>query len=166
MDDEARRLFRDAMARLHAAVTVVTTAGPAGWCGITATAVCSVTDTPPTMLVCVNRSSAANAVFKANRRACINILSADQEGVARHFAGMTGLAMEERFRQDAWTADEGAAPRLPGALASLEGPINGEQEVGTHTVFFVTTGRIWVAADGDGLAYFQRQFRRVTSEAG
>ena len=49
--DEQRLRFRDAMASLSAAVNVVTTEGEAGRCGITATAVCSVTDTPPSVMV-------------------------------------------------------------------------------------------------------------------
>lgn len=44
MQSEERLRFRDAMASLSAAVNVVTTEGEAGRCGITATAVCSVTD--------------------------------------------------------------------------------------------------------------------------
>ena len=55
--DEQRLRFRDAMASLSAAVNVVTTAGEAGRCGITATAVCSVTDTPPSVMVCTCLSS-------------------------------------------------------------------------------------------------------------
>lgn len=43
--------FRDAMARLGSAVNIITTDGPAGRAGFTASAVCSVTDTPPTLLV-------------------------------------------------------------------------------------------------------------------
>ena len=39
---------------LSAAVNVVTTDGPAGRHGFTASAVCSVTDNPPTLLVCMN----------------------------------------------------------------------------------------------------------------
>jgi flavin reductase (NADH) len=58
--DSTRLLFREAMARLPAAVNIITTAGPHGRCGVTASAVCSVTDTPPTMLACINRSSAAH----------------------------------------------------------------------------------------------------------
>ncbi len=53
LDEQCLR-FRDAMASLSAAVNVVTTAGEAGRCGITATAVCSVTDTPPSVMVCIN----------------------------------------------------------------------------------------------------------------
>ena len=49
--------FRNAMSMLSAAVNVVTTDGPAGRHGFTASAVCSVTDTPPTLLVCMNTAS-------------------------------------------------------------------------------------------------------------
>ena len=44
----SRQEFRDAMARLGAAVNIITTDGVAGKGGITATAVCSVTDDPAT----------------------------------------------------------------------------------------------------------------------
>jgi flavin reductase (NADH) len=94
--DHARQQFRQAMAHLGAAVNVITTAGPHGRCGITASAVCSVTDAPPTLLVCLNRSSAMHAVFDGNRKVCINVLPASLEGIARHFAGLTGLSMEAR----------------------------------------------------------------------
>lgn len=43
--------FRNAMAMLGGAVSVITTDGPAGRFGFTASAVCSVTDAPPTLLV-------------------------------------------------------------------------------------------------------------------
>ena len=46
-----RDLFRGAMARLGAAVNLVTTDGPAGPAGFTATAVCSVSDSPATLIV-------------------------------------------------------------------------------------------------------------------
>ena len=49
--------FRDGMALLAGAVNVITTDGPHGRAGFTATAVCSVTDQPPTLLVCMNRGS-------------------------------------------------------------------------------------------------------------
>ena len=48
--------FRDAMSLLTSAVSVVTTAGMADRHGFTASAVCSVTDTPPTLLVCMNKA--------------------------------------------------------------------------------------------------------------
>ena len=42
-----QQTFRDAMSCMGAAVNIITTDGPAGRAGFTASAVCSVTDTPP-----------------------------------------------------------------------------------------------------------------------
>ena len=116
--DEQRLRFRDAMASLSAAVNVVTTAGEAGRCGITATAVCSVTDTPPSVMVCINANSAMNPVFQGNGKLCINVLNHEQEIMARHFAGMTGVTMEERFALSGW--QQGALGfRWPASKAKL-----------------------------------------------
>src|SRR5882762_10678748 len=66
--------FREAMSRLGAAVHVVTTAGPGGKTGATATAVCSVSDAPPTLLMCLNRRSQTNPVVTENGVFCVNTL--------------------------------------------------------------------------------------------
>ena len=163
--DPKQQAFRDAMAHMSAAVSVVTSDGAAGRCGITATAVCSVTDSPPTLLVCINRNSALNAVFKANGRLCVNVLSGAQEEAAKHFAGMTGVAMEERFNLDPWTTGSQGLPVLEGALANLQGRIVEAQEIGTHSVLLVELDDIHVRPEGDSLVYFSRAFRRVERAA-
>lgn len=160
--DPKQLAFRNAMAHMSAAVNIITTDGEAGRCGITATAVCSVTDTPPTVMVCVNRNSAMNAVFKANGRLCVNVLAASQEETARHFAGMTGVAMDERFALDPWQPGEGGLPVLDGALANLQGRIVESQEIGTHSVLLVELDDIRVREEGDSLVYFSRAFRVVS----
>ncbi len=162
--DPRQLAFRNAMAHMSAAVNIITTDGTAGRCGITATAVCSVTDTPPTLMVCINRNSEMTAVFKANGRLCVNVLSAAQEEAARHFAGMTGVAMDERFARDAWQAGEGGLPVLEGALANLQGRIAEAQEIGTHSVLLVELDDIRVREVGDSLVYFSRAFRVVSRD--
>ena len=64
--------FRNAMAQLGSAITIITTDGPAGRFGFTASAVCSVTDSPPTLLVCMNRSSFAHGKFQHNGVLCVS----------------------------------------------------------------------------------------------
>jgi hypothetical protein len=59
-------VFREAMSRLGAAVHVVTTAGPGGKAGTTVTAVCSVSDAPPTLLMCLNQRSHTNPAVVEN----------------------------------------------------------------------------------------------------
>ncbi len=90
-----QQAFRDAMSRLGAAVNIVTTDGPAGLAGFTASAVCSVTDSPPTLLVCLNRNASVWPVFQANGQLCVNTLAAGHEALSGLFGGKT--PMEARF---------------------------------------------------------------------
>src|SRR5262249_47069152 len=107
-------LFREAMSRLGAAVHVVTTAGPGGKSGATATAVCSVSDAPPTLLICLNRRSQTNPVVTENGVFCVNTLGAGHADIANIFAGRTGLPGTGRFSAGGVT---GRAPGRPGLCA-------------------------------------------------
>ena len=162
--DEQRLRFRDAMASLSAAVNVITTEGEAGRCGITATAVCSVTDTPPSVMVCINANSAMNPVFQGNGKLCINVLNHQQEEMARHFAGMTGMTMDDRFGLSCWQKGELGQPVLKGSLASLEGEISQVQTIGSHLVYLVEIRNITLSQQGHGLIYFKRRFHPVMME--
>lgn len=154
-------LFRDAMANLAAAVNIVTTGGDAGTVGITATAVCSITDTPATIMVCVNKNSASNEIIKSNQHLCINVCAAEQQQMSLDFAGMTEMTMEERFANPAWSKNEAGVPVLSGCLTSLEGHVADVSEVGTHTVFMVEIDNIVVNKGKDALVYFAREFKTV-----
>ena len=102
---------------------------------------CSVTDTPPTLLVCINRNSAMNPVFQENRRLCVNVLNHEQELMARHFAGMTGVSMEDRFRLEEWQLGALGQPVLRNTLASPEGEIEQIQSIGTHQMYRCRSSR-------------------------
>jgi flavin reductase (NADH) len=153
--------FRNAMAHLPAAVCIITTDGAAGRCGITASAVCSVTDSPPTVLVCLNRKSAMHDVFKENGHLCINVLSGEHQELAMHFSGATKKPMEERFEPDAWRAGVASQPVLDGALVKLQGHIKDAKVVGSHSVLFVQLDEIDVSEERDSLIYFNRLFHTV-----
>jgi flavin reductase (NADH) len=158
--------FRNAMAHLPAAVSIITTDGAGGRCGITASAVCSVTDSPPTVLVCINRGSAMHAVFRQNARLCVNVLSDEQEPLAMHFSGATGVPMEERFSWDIWRHDGALEqPVLADALVTLEGRILEFKEVGSHSVMFVELAEVRVNERKDSLIYFNRLFHKVKRTA-
>jgi flavin reductase len=133
----SRQEFRDAMARLGAAVNIITTDGAAGLGGITATAVCSVTDDPPTLLVCLNRTSPRSALFLANGVLCVNTLAAAQTPVSGAFSAPSDKAdMASRFAAGTWTRLATGAPVLEGAAASFDCRITEVMEQGTHSVVF------------------------------
>ncbi len=79
-------------------------------------------------MVCINANSAMNPV-SATSDCCVNVLNHEQELMARHFAGMTGMAMEERFSLSCWQKGPLAQPVLKGSLASLEGEIRDAQQL-------------------------------------
>lgn len=159
--DQNQKDFRSAMAHLSAAVNVVTSNGPGGRTGITVSAVCSVTDSPPTVLVCVNQASYTHDIFAKNGRVCVNVLGAEHEELAMHFAGATRIPMEERFGWEMWDHDSEDVPVLRDALVALVGKIVGHTVRGSHSVMFVEIERTIVHEDHDGLVYFKRQFHKL-----
>jgi len=155
--------FRAGMALLPGGVSVITTAGPAGQAGFTASAVCSVTDSPPTVLVCMNRTSHAHEAFVTNGVLCVNVLQGTQQALSALFADRT-VRMEERFKRCGWRTLITGAPALNDALVSLDGTIVSTLSVGTHSVFFVALQNIRTLAEPDiapGLVYFNRSYHTL-----
>jgi flavin reductase len=155
--------FREAMARLGAAVTIITTRGPEGDNGFTASAVCSVTDDPATILVCMNRNSSQHDIFKAAGIFCVNILTPEQEDLSPVFAGK--MPMEERFARAAWIRLATGAPVLSSAAAALDCAISQVVEVGTHSVMFGTVQAIHLGTSGAGLIYHGRAYHKILSQS-
>ncbi|MBF6397469.1 flavin reductase [Nocardia cyriacigeorgica] len=156
-----QRDFRAAMSNLSAAVNVVTTNGPSGRAGITVSAVCSVTDAPPTMIVCVNQASYTHEIFRRNQRVCVNILSASDEELAGHFAGTTGIPMQDRFSWPIWDHDTEDIPMLRTAAARVVGRIVGDYTQGSHSIFMVSASRVDVRENTGALVYFRRRFHSI-----
>lgn len=132
---QAQGAFRQAMSRVGAAVHVITTADAGGRHGLTASAVSSVTDTPPTLLFCINRQTSSHGSFVVGGPVCINTLAADQREISAVFAARDRLG--ERFAQGSWTTLASGAPVLERAAANFDGRITDIVDVGTHSVMFV-----------------------------
>src|SRR5437588_1207957 len=153
--------FREAMSRCGAAVHVVTTAGPGGKTGATATAVCSVTDAPPTLLVCLNRRSQTNPVVIENGVFCVNTLGDGDAEIADIFAGRTGLAGTDRFATGRWTTLSTGSPVLASAVIAFDCRIIEVRSVGTHNVFFGAVETVRIGPSGRVLVYHDRAYKRV-----
>jgi flavin reductase len=156
-----RQEFRDAMARLGAAVNIVTTDGPAGVGAFTASAVCSVTDDPPTLLVCMRRESRLNAIFKANGVLCVNTLNAGDRALSESFAQSSASGMEERMARVPWARLSTGSPVLESAVVAFDARIAEVLEKGTHSVVFAEIAAIRQGAAGPALIYFSRGYHPV-----
>ena len=157
----SRQVYRDGMARFAAAVHIVTTGGRAGRFGFTASAVCSVTDDPPTLLVCLNRASELHLAFQENGVFCVSTLAADQQELAVMFAKRTGTPMQERFALPIWEKLKTGAPALRHALACFDCRISDVKEVGTHWVLFGEVMEVHLPRSGSALLYLHRSYRAM-----
>lgn len=151
--------FRDAMSLLTGAVNVITTKGVSGRHGFTASAVCSVSDTPPTLLVCMNKASSSHPHFIENKILSVNVLGAEHQHISKVFSSK--MSPEERFEHGNWTALETGAPVLEDSLVSFDCHIEQIQEVGTHTIFICGIQAIQQNGQDQGLVYFKRGYHPV-----
>jgi flavin reductase len=154
-------LFREAMARLGAAVHIITTQGSAGKAGFTATAVASVSDSPPTVLVCLNRKSQITPVMRENKVFCVNTLASHDEELANVFAGRTGQFMADRFNAGTWTTLETGAPALTNAIAAIDCRVLEMKSVATHDIYFGEVAAIKLANAEKALVYHDRAYKHV-----
>lgn len=151
--------FRNAMSLLSGAVNVVTTAGASGRYGFTASSVCSVSDTPATLLVCMNQSASSHGHFLDNKILAVNVLGAHQQHLSQAFSSK--MSPEQRFAYGDWRELKTGAPILQAALVSFDCEIEHIQQVGTHTIFICRIVAIQQGQQGQGLVYFNRGYHCV-----
>lgn len=152
--------FRAAMARFPGAVTLITARDGAERRGITATAVCSVTADPPSLLVCVNTRTGTCAAIEAAGRFAVNLLPDPHGPLALQFAGAGGISGEDKFSHGTWTEDAAGLPLLADALVAFSCSVAERVTAGSHRIFI---GRIEEIRLGDGapLVYEQARFHRL-----
>jgi len=153
--------FREAMSRLGAAVHVVITDGPAGRMGFTATAVCSVSDQPATLLVCLHRRSRSAPAVSTNGVFSVNTLRADEEAIADLFAGRGQVPMAERFAAAQWLALETGTPVLASAVVAFDCRVLEIKAVASHNVIFGAIAAVHLGPPGPALVYHQREYKRM-----
>ena len=155
--------FKIAMRQVASSVAVITARSGMHANGLTATAVCSVSATPPVLLVCVNKGASAEAIIAESGSCAVNFLTEEQHRVARLFS-TPKLSAEERFAEGLWQAQVTGAPVLEGALASFDCMVEDCVPSETHNIYL---GRVVAAAslDQEGLIYRDGLFRRLAPVA-
>lgn len=127
LDGAPARSLRSCLGRFATGVVVVSFDEPQGRRGVTVNSFTSVSMQPPLVLVSVARRARSHDALKG-RPFCVNVLGAEQEAVARQFAGAPGAA-------DVVWIEGRHAPRLAGALAHLECTPWRDYDGGDHTLF-------------------------------
>lgn len=152
--------FRNLMRHQAGAVTIIAVGKAGARTGLTATAMCSLTDSPPTILVCVNRNASAHKPIQKAKCFGVNVLALEQQALAKRFSSKQ-LEGEARFDKDDWETLATGAPILKGTIASLDCELVAEHEVETHSIFIgrVKDGRF--SEKHEPLLYFRGDFWNV-----
>ena len=137
-------LFREAFRRHAATVSVVTYLdGDGVRSGMTATSMCSLSATPPSLLVCISRETRAHAEISQRARFGVDLLSIAQKPIAdycSHAGTPKGL-------REAWLAPDAepdATPRLRDSLAHLECAVDTSYVAYSHSVFVGLIRAVWL----------------------
>ena len=155
------RALRDAFGCFTTGVTVVTTCAPDGrQVGFTVNAFSSVSLDPPLALVCVGLNASSLPFLEQAGKFSVNVLHADQEGMARRFT----VKSADRFEGlECETWDQGV-PILPGCMANFELETTQVIDAGDHRIFIGRILKVRFDPEHEPLVYLRGQFRRVHTD--
>jgi flavin reductase (DIM6/NTAB) family NADH-FMN oxidoreductase RutF len=152
--------FRRVMGQFATGVTVVTTRLGDEVHGLTANAVCSVSLEPLLVLVCVDHAADTHPLLEKSGVFAVNILSDEQEGLSRVFAGPTEEKAGRLETMGYRTAATGA-PIIEGCLAYLDCRVVAAYPGGDHTIFVGQVEEAEIGEDVPPLLFFRGRYARV-----
>ena len=124
--------FRSSLGMFATGVTIVTARTTSGaLVGLTANSFNSVSMSPPLVLWSLSHTATSMEAFSTGSHYAINILSADQQDLARQFA-TKGV---DRFAGVAYHLGRAGAPLIDGAAATFECFNRSRYEEGDHVIF-------------------------------
>jgi flavin reductase (DIM6/NTAB) family NADH-FMN oxidoreductase RutF len=152
--------FRNVMRHQAGAVTIIAVGKPGNRTGLTATAMCSLSDQPPSVLICVNKNASAHAPIREAKCFSVNLLASPQHDLAKRFSTRK-VEGEARFDETDWEILTTGAPILKNTIASLDCELIAEHTVETHSIFIgrVQDGRFCETVEP--LLYFRGDFWNV-----
>jgi|SRR6185503_9656012 len=148
--------FRAALGSFASGVTVVTTKDSRGkMLGITVSAFCSVSLSPPMVLICIEKSAGSHYAFEESNVFVVNILREGEAALSELFASLR----EDKFDRIAYSRGIDGVPVLDNALASLDCRVTFSYHGGDHSIFVGEVERARVD-NGEPLIYFRSSYGR------
>jgi flavin reductase len=155
--------FKLGMRSLAGAVNIITCRHEGHVFGMTATAVCSATAEPPTVLACINRSTTTHEAVDKAEIFCVNVLRHEDRELSGLFSGLQ--KGEGRFREEQWEQLFTGAPVLKNALVAFDCRVVNRMVHGTHTVFLGEVQELLIGRKGKPLLYADGQYAKLASLA-
>ncbi|MDQ5848315.1 MAG: flavin reductase [Pseudomonadota bacterium] len=153
--------FKLGMRTLSGAVNLITSVHGGHRYGMTATAVCSASAEPPTVLVCINKLATTHGAVAKSKVFCVNVLRTESWELSSSFSG--GQSGDARFKSGSWTRLATGAPVLIDALVSFDCRVVKKLAHGSHTVFLGQVEQILIGQKGKPLLYSDGQYAKLAS---
>ena len=126
-----RDKFRLAMRRYIYSVSIMSNKDDNGNSNaITVSSVTSISMDPPSLLICINKSSRIHDTLQIGSKFCINLLKKDQEELSNICSDEESY--EERFNNENWDTEE--IPFLSNAQANIFCKVDKLTSYHTHTI--------------------------------
>ncbi|MBB2944392.1 flavin reductase (DIM6/NTAB) family NADH-FMN oxidoreductase RutF [Actinoplanes lutulentus] len=126
--------FRSVLGQWPSGVCVVTTTGPNGLHGMTASSFSSVSLDPPLVSVCLGNHLPSRTLLGEAGKFAISFLGKDQAHIGRRFAGQD-REITDRFAGLDWIMTPNGCPVLSDAVAWLDCTVAHAYPGGDHTIF-------------------------------
>lgn len=150
--------FRLAMRNLAGAVSVITAGRGEQRVGMTATSVTSLALEPPSLLVCINRSSSTLPTLLEERCFGVNVLAGDDHELADRFAGRHRVAGAARYAGADWITLVTGASLLTGALAAFDCSLERIVDWHTHAIVIGKVEAVHIADAARPLVYWRGRY--------
>lgn len=150
--------FRAAMRQFVGQVCVVTAGLGDDRSGLVATSAVSLSMDPPSMLVCVNRTSSTYPLFEKYGHFGINVLSPEQQPIAERFSGIGGIKGAARYDLGKWIAGPTGAPLLTDAAVALDCEIEDMYDKATHAILVGRVRAVQERQTEAALAYWRGRY--------
>src|SRR4051794_32507338 len=138
--------FKVGMRTLAGAVNIITSLQAGHRYGMTATAVCSATADPPTVLACINKLATTHAAVAKSKAFCVNVLRSEDWELSTSFSG--AQSGETRFKSRDWTRLSTGSPVLIDALVCFDCRVVKSLVHGTHTIFLGQVDQVLMGKKG------------------
>ena len=153
------RRFREVLGHFPTGVALVTAvSGDGEPVGMVVGSFTSVSLDPPLVAYFPTTASRTFARLRESDIFCINVLSADQEGLCRRFASQS----DDKWSGVGWQASPGGAPILEGAVAWIECTRESITEAGDHYLVMGRVADLDVLNPVPPLLFFQGGYGRFT----
>ena len=151
--------FRHLLGRFASSIAIITARDGDRDVGMTVSAFCSVSLSPPLVLVCVDHKASMHELMLRHPKLGISVIASEHEAHSRRFADRNET---HRFDGVPFTRGESEVMLLDDATAQLECQLVSHYQAGDHTIFIAEVER-GAMGEAQPLLHYRGRYAQLVS---